>query len=90
MLRPFDLAQGRLPLDWPLVPSPSMNSGHACRGISMNGKLIMILSFVPFALCPTIHRPFVLSLVEGNGLLLRTCLSRDERIIPQVASKVSA
>ncbi len=33
----------------------------------------------PFALSPSISRPFVLSFVEGNGLLLRTGVSKGER-----------
>ena len=32
----------------------------------------------PFALSPSISRPFVLSFVEGNGLLLRTGVSKGE------------
>jgi hypothetical protein len=38
----------------------------------MNGKFLLMLLSLPFVLSPSIRRPFVLSLVEGNGLLLRT------------------
>jgi hypothetical protein len=48
----------------------------------MNGILQLFSSF-PFVLSPSIRRPFVLSLVEGNGLLLRTGSSKGEREVFQ-------
>ena len=52
-------------------------------GLTTNGKSSMILTLTPFALSPSICRPFVLSFVEGNGLLLRTGLSKGERRVFQ-------
>jgi hypothetical protein len=38
----------------------------------MNGKFLIMLPSLPFALSISTRRPFVLSFVEGNGLLLST------------------
>jgi hypothetical protein len=45
----------------------------------MNGKFLISWLSLPFVLSPSTRRPFVLSLVEGNGLLLRTGSSKGER-----------
>ena len=64
-------------------------------GLSTNGKSSTILTRDPFApsmnsgeaLSPSLRRPFVLSFVEGNGLLFRTGLSKGERRIFQYPAR---